>query len=258
MYLRSFYCNGLKIRWSRTRNSISWTFLPANRLARKLGKTPSSSCVCMINFNTATSLPNSFHDIDQDSRQKLDVAKVRIRIPNCKLWLDLQQKNNGHLVSFWLFVTRLHFTLAGQPQTHLAPPMFLLRLCLWVILGMPPNSMAMFGPDCSSWGIPARSTSMRNYINSFGNMALSWVQNSNCMASRNLVGLFQFVQMHKSLICWLSPTSSGFDVSNLRTVLLCLIVLAKNCVFAVEQPNASLLSRWVRFDWMINHVCYAT
>lgn len=125
------------------------------------------------------------------SRQKLGVAKVRFRISNCKLWLDLQQKSNGHPDSSWLFVTRPQPTLASQPPTHLAPPIFLLRLCLWVILGMPPNSMAMFGPDCSSWGIPARSTSMRNYLNSFGNMASNWIQNSNRMASRNLVGFYE-------------------------------------------------------------------
>ena len=72
---------------------------------------------------------------------------------------------------------------AAGLQTHLIRGP---RLCLWVVLGMAPNSMVWMGPDCSSWGLPARGTSWRSYINCFGNLERDWVRRSNCMVSRPL------------------------------------------------------------------------
>lgn len=46
--------------------------------------------------------------------------------------------------------------------------------------------MVMMGPDCSSWGVPARGTSLRSPINCYGNLFLDWVRRSNCMVSRTL------------------------------------------------------------------------
>ena len=51
---------------------------------------------------------------------------------------------------------------------------------------MVPDSLLLAGPDCSSWGIPARSVSCRSFINSFGNMSNSWVQQNNTLVSRKL------------------------------------------------------------------------
>lgn len=34
------------------------------------------------------------------------------------------------------------------------------------------------------------------------------------------------------------------------------MVLAKNCIFIVEQPKHSLAERWSRFEWLCNHVAY--
>lgn len=42
----------------------------------------------------------------------------------------------------------------------------------------------------------------------------------------------------------------------LRATLVCLLALAKNCIFVLEQPVNSLASRWKRFEWMINHVAW--
>lgn len=66
------------------------------------------------------------------------------------------------------------------------PPAYL-RLVLWIVMGMPPGSIVTLGCDCSSWTVPARGTSMRNFINPNGNLFLQWVRKSNCMVSRNLV-----------------------------------------------------------------------
>ena len=66
------------------------------------------------------------------------------------------------------------------------PPAYL-RLVLWIVMGMPPGSIVTLGCDCSSWTVPARGTSMRNFLNPYGNVFLEWVRKSNCMVSRNLV-----------------------------------------------------------------------
>ena len=51
---------------------------------------------------------------------------------------------------------------------------------------MPAESLVHFAPDCSSWGIPARSTSIRNYVNPAGNVFLPWIRGANLMVSRIL------------------------------------------------------------------------
>lgn len=47
------------------------------------------------------------------------------------------------------------------------------------------------------------------------------------------------------------------DIS-LRVVLLILVLLSNNCLWVVEQPRQSLLAGHRRFNWLINHVCYAS
>ena len=51
---------------------------------------------------------------------------------------------------------------------------------------MPVNSLTLFAPDCSSWGIPARGSSKRSYINSAGNLFSEWVRSANTMVARSL------------------------------------------------------------------------
>ena len=41
----------------------------------------------------------------------------------------------------------------------------------------------MIGPECGSWGLPNRGTSLRNYVNVWGAMHLNHVSAANmCMA----------------------------------------------------------------------------
>ena len=35
-----------------------------------------------------------------------------------------------------------------------------------------------------------------------------------------------------------------------------MLISAKNCVWAVEQPRGSILATYKRFDWMKNHVMW--
>lgn len=55
-----------------------------------------------------------------------------------------------------------------------------------VAVTMHVNSIASMGPDCSSWGLPARGTSLRSLINIHGNVLNGWVQRSSTMISRLL------------------------------------------------------------------------
>lgn len=54
------------------------------------------------------------------------------------------------------------------------------------MLQLPVNGLALFAVDCSSWGVPARATSKRSFINIHGNMFLQWVRDAGCMAARIL------------------------------------------------------------------------
>ena len=64
--------------------------------------------------------------------------------------------------------------------------LYILRLVLWTVLHMDVDSFGHFAPDCSSWGIPSRGTSLRNFINAAGNVCNSWVKGANLQVSRNL------------------------------------------------------------------------
>ena len=60
------------------------------------------------------------------------------------------------------------------------------RLALYVVFNMGPDSVMMAGPDCSSWGIPARGSSKRSYINPMGLESVPFVASANCMIGRFL------------------------------------------------------------------------
>lgn len=46
------------------------------------------------------------------------------------------------------------------------------------------------------------------------------------------------------------------QVEILRTVMCCLVALANNCVWVIEQPSNSLAGQWHRLDWLVNHVAW--
>ena len=54
------------------------------------------------------------------------------------------------------------------------------------------DSFGHFAPDCSSWGVPSRGTSLRNYINAAGNIGNSWVKGANVQVSRNLSSYIRY------------------------------------------------------------------
>ena len=57
---------------------------------------------------------------------------------------------------------------------------------MWVILCEVYDALNLIGPDCSSWTIPARGTSLRSFINPYGRMGIDFVGRNNCGISRTL------------------------------------------------------------------------
>lgn len=54
----------------------------------------------------------------------------------------------------------------------------------------------------------------------------------------------------------LSPIYNGTSKFSLRLTLVCLLVMANNCIWVIEQPRHSLAGRWKRFEWMVNYVAW--
>ncbi|CAK9110923.1 unnamed protein product [Durusdinium trenchii] len=98
------------------------------------------------------------------------------------------------------------------------------RLAMWILIHTDSCGLFLAGPDCSSWGIPARGTSWRTRVNIHGNIFLAWVRGSSCMIS--------------------------------RLVLCILLAMSRNIAWVVEQPHGSLLENHKRFSWMCNTVAW--
>ena len=60
------------------------------------------------------------------------------------------------------------------------------RLVLWVILHESPGAFNLMAPVCSSWGVPNRGTSRRDFLNWAGAQHLPYIKDANCMISRSL------------------------------------------------------------------------
>ena len=93
------------------------------------------------------------------------------------------------------FLTSPGFLFAGcscaTKYKILRPPSDKPRLVLWTVLCEFEESMNVMGPNCNSWGLPARSTSQRNYMNPNGATHLPFVDDGNCCVSRILGPIYQ-------------------------------------------------------------------
>jgi len=120
-------------------------------------------------------------------------------------------------------VASLDYTYSERNMDFLSVSGFVLSL--YSLLNLAPRGLALFAPDCSSWGIPCRFTSGRSYINPLGHENLyRFVAGANLMVSR---------------------------------MTLCLqLIVSMSCFFLVEQPSQSLLFRHTRFEWFCNRVAW--
>jgi hypothetical protein len=62
----------------------------------------------------------------------------------------------------------------------------LVRVTMFAIMNLGYRGFVMWAPDCSSWGIPCRGTSMRSIINPQRHESFEFVQRANCMVGRRL------------------------------------------------------------------------
>ena len=58
---------------------------------------------------------------------------------------------------------------------------------MYVVLCEFPDALNLIGPDCSSWTIPARGTSLRSTINPWGRQGIDFVGENNALCSRCFV-----------------------------------------------------------------------
>jgi len=98
-------------------------------------------------------------------------------------------------------------------------------LVLQTVLNLGPRALSLWAPDCGSWGIPCRGTSMRSEINPCGFEMYEFVSKANLMVSRMTLAL--------------------------------ILVVSRTCFFLVEQPSQSLLHKHPRIDWFFNRVVWA-
>lgn len=126
-----------------------------------------------------------------------------------------------------------------------------LRLVLHTILCECEEAVNLFGPCCSSWGMPARSTSQRNYVNAYGAMHLGFVMEANVTMAR-------FPNSSERTVYIPCLRVALLLVEKLRLTLVCMLILAKHCYFILEQPGASLLFRHPRWERFCNKTCYVS
>ena len=125
---------------------------------------------------------------------------------------------------------------------------------MYVILCECPDAMNLFAPDCGSWGLTARGTSMRSELNPAGREALSWVSCNNCMVSRSIGCSYRLLAHKFHMVVPLYRISA---IRSPRCVLLILLIMCKNGAWLLEQPQGSLLSKYSRWEWLCNRVAKA-
>ena len=130
------------------------------------------------------------------------------------------------------------------------------RLTVYSILNQDEHALTLWAPDCSSWGLPARSTSQRSFVSPMGG-TYAFVQRANCMVSRNLESIEstckdnQFLN-HLDLIVFIP-----FQVlPELRMVLCILLIMSRNAFWLVEQPAQSLLYMHKRWQYLANRIAW--
>ena len=135
------------------------------------------------------------------------------------------------------------------------------RLTLQTLLNLGHRALSLWAPDCSSWGIPCRGTSVRSEINPCGFEGYDFVARANLMISRNLGWIHisrnktwwpMTIQLQKMIVDTL------IWVYQPRLTLALQLVVSQCCFFLIEQPSQSLLVRHPHIDWFFNRVVWET
>lgn len=127
-----------------------------------------------------------------------------------------------------------------------------IRLCIATMLrARAGECVILLGMKCSSWTVVNQGTSRRAPCCPSGDTTKASVKMANCMAARKLsfINLIFCCQSNwtknDSNELWKpwAPMSRSFP----RTILLCLLALATNNVYLLEQPFQTLLRWYGRF-----------
>ena len=121
---------------------------------------------------------------------------------------------------------------------HVLRPVHLPRLALHTVLQEAKNAVNVLAPICSSWGMPARSTSGRTYFNWQGYERYDFCTLRKCHGITAACQKITFTQPIKA-----GPTV--FDH-----------ILANRSIFVIENPSSSLIYRHYRFEWLCNKVAF--
>ena len=186
-------------------------------------KDPKWDCVSLLGMSSGTRLPQS----------TLIIANgvwIFWRLQDLRYLVDIRRPCSIHIL--W----------TPKPAGYVC----LLRLTLYAIMNLCPMGFTLFAPDCSSWGIPARGTSMRSFINAEGHTAYEFQCRSCWWRSFN-------IDMH----AWIYIFHIA-KLSNLRMVLAIMLILSQNCLYVVEQPHQSLLYMHRRWQWLANRITFVS
>lgn len=100
-------------------------------------------------------------------------------------WWDVRFKLYQNKSSSW--PAKITIQKRFRFQGHEDNPIWTLsRLVIWAILCEVEESLNLMGPCCASWGVPARGTSCRTFVNSYGLMHIPFVSDGNMTSARNL------------------------------------------------------------------------
>ena len=102
-------------------------------------------------------------------------------------------------------------SLRDAPRASLPANSSLVRVTMFAIMNLGYRGFVMWAPDCGSWGIPCRGTSMRSIINPHGYEAYEFVQRANCMVGRMLFCICAHYHLEST------PTNPWWPLMDLST-----------------------------------------
>lgn len=121
--------------------------------------------------------------------RRAGIPTVSYDINNCpgKRSMDfLSEGGFALLICKYSTRTYLHLTSIGiTDQCRSFPATFASRLSMLCVMQEVPGAFNLLAPDCGSWTVVSRGTSLRSCINPLGRSSLPFVANGNTTISRS-------------------------------------------------------------------------
>ena len=141
-----------------------------------------------------------------------------------------------------------------------------LRLALFTLLRLEPDSLGVLAPVCSSMGFLASSVTRRNCMLPLGDTSKMSVSEGNLLACRWLGSLyisrcnFDFIiYIYISLVAihMVEPQAKQMAMTqtSLRTIILCWVLVALGHCFILEQPTGSHFKSFPHWRYFYKYIC---